>query len=260
MSMKIVTFNIRCDCRVDQENNFEFRKPLILKKIVKEEPDIICFQEVMSHVAEWLNDTLIDYTVVGCGRDENLDGEQVSIAFRKDKFSLVALDHFWHSETPQLPGSRFEEQSVFPRLCTQCYLMERKSKKIIRVVNTHLDHISSNARVKELELIMRMIKTPSMYKESITFFAGDLNAYPSSLEMQVMKSYSEFQCLSENIGFTYHGYFKDEQIQNIDETPQIDYIFSRGELDLISVEKWTDVDEGVYLSDHYPVSVVVELK
>ena len=52
--MKVVTFNIRGDFGVDGENNFCFRKPLILKKLAQEQPDIIGFQEVMPHVAVWL--------------------------------------------------------------------------------------------------------------------------------------------------------------------------------------------------------------
>lgn len=256
--MKIVTFNIRCDCGVDQENNFEFRKPHILKKLLDERPDIICFQEVMSHMALWLNDSLPDYHIVGCGRDKNLDGEQMTIAFRRDRFSLIALNNFWHSETPSVPGSHFPEQSNFPRLCTECYLLERKSQKISRVVNTHLDHISSGVRRKELEFVMRAIHSVSMYKESLTFLAGDFNSGPESEEMAVMKSYPDFKCLTKDIGITYHGYFRDDLVLQNEQSPQIDYIFVRGDVHLKSVEKWTDVHEGVYLSDHFPVSVVVE--
>jgi endonuclease/exonuclease/phosphatase family metal-dependent hydrolase len=256
--MKIVTFNIRCDCGVDQKNDFEFRKPYILKKLVDESPDIVCFQEVMSHMALWLNDSLPDYHIVGCGRDENLDGEQMTIAYRRNSFSLIALNNFWHSETPSVVGSRFPEQSNFPRLCTECYLVERKSKKIIRVVNTHLDHVSSAVRRKELEFVMRAIYSVSMYKESLTFLVGDLNAEPESEEMAVMKSYPDFACLTKDIGITYHGYFRDNLSSMNDHSPQIDYIFVRGNVQLKSVEKWTDVHDGVYLSDHYPVSVVVE--
>lgn len=214
----------------------------------------------MSHMALWLNDSLPDYCIVGCGRDENLDGEQMTIAFRKDRFFLIALNHFWHSETPSVPGSHFPEQSVFPRLCTECYLMERKSRKIIRVVNTHLDHISLAVRRKELELVMHTISSTSVYKECLTFLAGDLNAVPESEEMAVMKSYPDFSCLTNDIGITYHGYFRDNLISENDWSAQIDYIFVRGDVQLKSVEKWTDVHEGVYLSDHYPVSVIVEKK
>ena len=49
--MKLVTFNIRCDFGQDGENNFEYRKDLILKKIAQEKPDMICFQEVLPHIA-----------------------------------------------------------------------------------------------------------------------------------------------------------------------------------------------------------------
>jgi endonuclease/exonuclease/phosphatase family metal-dependent hydrolase len=258
--MKIVTFNIRCDCGVDQENNFEFRKPYILKKLAEESPDIICFQEVMSHMALWLNDSLPDYCIVGCGRDENLDGEQVPIAFRRDRYSLIALNHFWHSETPNVPGSIFSEQSVFPRLCTECFLMERESRKIIRIVNTHLDHLNSAVRRKKLELVMNTIQSESMYKEYLMFLAGNLNAVPESDEMEVMKSYSDFRCLAHDIGITYHGYFRNHLYSEIDWSAQIDYIYVRGDVQLKSAEKWTDVHKGVYLSDHYPVSVVVEKK
>lgn len=137
--------------------------------------------------------------------------------------------------------------------------MERESRKIIRVVNTHLDHLSSAIRRKELELVMDNICSVSMYKEYLTFLAGDLNAEPESEEMAVMKSYPEFRCLTQNIGITYHGYFRDNQDIKNDSSAQIDYIFVRGDVQLKSVEKWTDVHEGVYLSDHYPVSVVVEI-
>ncbi len=251
--MKIVTFNIRCDCGADSENNFEFRKPLILKKLTEESPDVVCFQEVMTHVALWLNDSLPEYTVIGCGRDKDLSGEQMTIAFRKDKFNLIALSHFWHSDTPDVPGSHFADQIVFPRLCTEGYLMDRMSGRVIRVVNTHLDHASSAVRQKELELVMQTINKVSMYNESVTFLAGDFNAVPESTEMDVMKSYPDFNCLTSDIGVTYHGYFRNEPLI------QLDYIYVRGDVELLSAKKWTDADDGVYLSDHYPVSVNVKI-
>ena len=257
-SMKLVTFNIRCDCGVDQENNFEFRKPIILKKLIDEQPDIICFQEVMSHVADWLNHTLTEYIVVGCGRDANLEGEQVSIAFKKEVFSLLSLHHFWHSTTPAIPGSVFENQSVFPRLCTDCVLMDRQSKQVIRVVNTHLDHMNSEVRSQELKLIMNKISEKTMYQEEITYFMGDLNAEPDSEEMKIMSTFNDFKCLTNDIGLTYHGYFKDNTISFEHDGPQIDYIYVRGHVTLESVEKWQDCIEGVYLSDHYPIMAIVK--
>ena len=95
--MKLVTFNIRCDFDQDGENSFRFRKGLILKKLEAEKPDVICFQEVLPHVAVWLRENLKDYYVVGCGRSEELRDEQVSVAFRKDKLNLISMETFWLS-------------------------------------------------------------------------------------------------------------------------------------------------------------------
>jgi endonuclease/exonuclease/phosphatase family metal-dependent hydrolase len=38
------------------------------------------------------------------------------------------------------------------------------------------------------------------------------------------------------------------------ERPEcIDYIFLKGAVSCVHVEKWTEESDGVYLSDHYPV-------
>ena len=76
--MKLVTFNIRCDWGGDGNNNFCFRKPLILEKLRAEAPDAVCFQEVLPHVAAWLKEALEGYNVIGCGRTEALDDEQMT--------------------------------------------------------------------------------------------------------------------------------------------------------------------------------------
>ena len=69
--LKLVTFNIRCDYDQDGANSFRFRKPVILKKLAEEKPDVICFQEVLPHVAAWLKENLTEYTVIGCWIDRN---------------------------------------------------------------------------------------------------------------------------------------------------------------------------------------------
>ena len=117
--MKFVTFNIRCDYSQDGDNNFCFRKPLILEKIGQERPDIICFQEVLPHVAVWLKEELAEYYVIGCGRSEALEDEQVTIAYRKDSINLIQMDTYWLSETPGLPATRYPDQSIFPRVSTE---------------------------------------------------------------------------------------------------------------------------------------------
>ena len=117
--LKLVTFNIRCDYDQDGANSFRFRKPVILKKLAEEKPDVICFQEVLPHVAAWLKENLTEYTVIGCGRSETLEDEQMTVAFRTKRLNLINMETFWLSPTPYVPASRYEEQSICPRVCTE---------------------------------------------------------------------------------------------------------------------------------------------
>ena len=128
--MKLVTFNIRCDFGQDGENNFEYRKDLILKKIAQEKPDMICFQEVLPHIAKWLKENLTEYYVIGCGRSPELRDEQVSIAYRKDRLNLMEMQSYWLSETPYVPASRYAEQSICPRICNEALFEDLETGKV----------------------------------------------------------------------------------------------------------------------------------
>ena len=145
--MKLVTFNIRCDFGQDGENNFCFRKPLILEKLRRERPDLICFQEVLPHVAAWLKEELTDCYVIGCGRSETLEDEQLAVAYRKDRLNLIQMETFWLSETPYAPGSRYPRQSVCPRAATEALFEDLSGRTVFRLVNTHLDHEFPEAQI-----------------------------------------------------------------------------------------------------------------
>lgn len=250
--MTFVTFNIRCDYQQDGANSFCYRKPLILQKIREETPDIICFQEVLPHVAAWLKESLADYYVVGCGRSETLEDEQVSIAYRKDRFNLVQADTFWLSETPEIPASRYPDQSICPRVCTLALFQDLEEKRVFRVANTHLDHIGSTARRKGLLQILRRLEEERLFAQAPVILAGDFNAEPDGEELRVFREYPQYVNATEGIGVTYHGYMRAERPE------RIDYIFLKGGVSCAQVEKWTRETDGVYLSDHYPICAALK--
>lgn len=245
--MKIVTFNLRCDHGQDGDNCFVYRQPLILKAIGEEKPDVLCFQEVLPHMAQWLKESLPDYYVVGCGRGERLDGEQMSVAYRRDAYDLMRMNTFWLSETPTVPGSRYPEQSDCPRTCTEALLMEHGTGQVIRVLNTHLDHIGSLARERGLRQILAYADALSLFPDAPAVLVGDFNAEPGAFEMRALDDYPAWRCATRDIGITYHGYFRSEP------PSQIDYIFLRGPVCCGGARKWEQAEQGVYLSDHYPV-------
>lgn len=245
--MKIVTFNLRCDHGQDGENCFVFRQPLILKTIERERPDVICFQEVLPHMAAWLKSSLADYYIVGCGRGEKLDSEQMTVAFRKEKYQLLDMRTFWLSETPAVPGSRYPSQSSCPRTCTDAVLLEEESGHVFRVLNTHLDHVGREARKRGLLQILRHAESVGLLPGIPMILTGDFNAEPDSEEMRPLSACPGLVNATKDIGVTYHGYGK------ADAPSQIDYIVLKGDLRCENVRKWTDEENGVYLSDHYPV-------
>lgn len=253
---QLVTFNIRCDFHQDGSNSFVYRKDLILKKIEEKKPDIICFQEVLPHVAAWLKENLTSYYVLGCPRSKDLDDEQMAVAYKRDSYNLIAMETFWLSDTPLIPGSRYKEQSVCPRTCTELLLEDLKAKKVFRIFNTHLDHEKAQARRWGLEQILKKAEETSFFKEAPLFLAGDFNAEPASGELSPLREDKEYKNITENIGLTYHGF-------GLEKEESIDYIFLRDTKDslkVISLEKWEDKKEGVWLSDHYPLCASLEWK
>lgn len=253
-NVKVVTYNIRGDFGVDGKNNFWRRKPLMLKKIAEEQPDIIGFQEVHPQTAIWLRKNLKGYYVVGCGREEKLDGEQMTVAFRADRFNLIEMRTFWLSEMPYVPASRYEEQSDCPRSSTELVLMEYATGKVIRVLNTHLDHVGAGARKLGLRQILNYLNDVKLFPDAPVILMGDFNAHPDSEEMKVFDEFPGYVSAAEGVGITFHGFMKTSHPECID------YIYVRGAVKCVGACKWTDEKDGVFLSDHYPVCAELELE
>lgn len=247
--MKFVTFNIRCDYEQDGIQNFCHRKNIIEKKIKKEQPDIICFQEVLPHVALWLKETFTDYYVVGCGRDKEYRDEQAAVAYKKDCYNLMEMQTFWLSPTPDIPGSRYENQSECPRTCTVVTLEEIYANQVVRICNTHLDHIGSEARKLGLEQILSTLDSMKSFGTPPIILTGDFNAFPSDEEMKVINQRKDFIDVTEMLSGTFHDY------GTLENTEKIDYIFAQMPLIGKNAVLWRDCENGIYLSDHYPVSV-----
>lgn len=245
-----VTFNIRCDYEQDGPNNFCFRRERILKKLEEEKPDIICFQEVLPHVAAWLKQELADYYVLGCGRSEDFQDEQMAVAYRPARFDLISWETFWLSDSGR-PGSRFEGQSICPRTAAEALLYDREEKEIYRVFNTHLDHVSADARKRGLGQILDRIECPGTFPEAGVILAGDFNAEPDGPELAELWGRGRLTDASEGLGGTFHDYGQ------LSQPEKIDYICLAEPLHFKEAKRWEDCVDGVYLSDHYPVSVKI---
>lgn len=248
--MKIVTWNLRCLWKAtDGVNAFIHRAGFIYDKIMQEKPSVIAFQEVIPDSLELLKRTLPEYEFFGSFRTEKYDQEGLFVAFLKDEFTLLGADVFWLSPTPYVAGSRFENQSEYPRVCAYAKLLCKKTFEILNVFDLHLDHISDEAKKLGLGVVFEYIeKRQDSVDKNKTIILGDFNAYEDSETLRFVREKSWLVDSTKGIGVTYHDF-------ETEECCHIDYIFISKALGnrIEKVETWLDEHCGIYLSDHYPV-------
>lgn len=247
--MKIVSFNIRCIYdTVDKENNFIYRKDGIIRKIQAEKPDVIGFQEVTPRIVRDLKAALTEYTLYYNGRDAQYSGEGLALALRNDTVSLWTLDCFWLSETPYVAGSRYEKQSDCPRI-SQTAVIKHTDGALYRISNNHLDHEGEKARVLGIGQVLTQLVKEQEKQPFPIFILGDFNAFPDSETVRLCNTFEALPLvdMSEQSGGTYHNFGRQEPVK-------IDYIFTTEKVPY-TFAKWTDCENGVYLSDHYPICV-----
>ena len=230
---------------------FIYCRPLILEKIRQEKPDIIGFQEVLPHVAAWLKENLTEYYIAGCGREKDLTGEAMIIAYSERKrFSECEPGNLLAVTDTVRAGSRYPVQSMCPRTATDVVFEDMETGKVFRVINTHLDHECAGARKLGLEQILAHLRAEKAFADVPVILSGDFNAEPDSEEMKPLRETAGLVNATEGIGITFHNYHRDDPN---DPQCSIDYIILKGDWELKKVEKWTEQKDGVCLSDHYPI-------
>lgn len=240
------------DTRHDGENYFFNRAPFILDTIRTQKPDILCFQEATVRILDWLRSNLTEYTIAGIGRGKDFSDEANPVAFRKDRFELFGLDQFWLSPTPHVPGSRYREQSTCPRICLTTTLRPVGEGRLIRIYNTHLDHVGKQARTLGMSSILQRIREDAEAFETPLLLTGDMNATPDEpcIRDAIEAGLMDFTACVQT---SFHDFGRMTQ------DSKIDYVFANDVCKLNGVEIWNQQAHGLYLSDHYPIACVVEL-
>lgn len=254
--LKVVTFNLRNVWdEKDGINSFVHRAGLIFQKITDEMPDIIGFQEVKGYSRKWLYSWIDkEYVFLGQTRDADFVAEGTYIAVKKDAFDIMAFDSFWLSPSPYLPGSQYEN-SHCPRICNVVRVRHRQSNKIFHVFNTHLDHLSEEIRLLQLERLLEHMEEMQNKTRFPAILMGDFNAKPHSAVIARCKEFAEVTLreVTETVECTFHHFGKMHV--------KIDYIFMTPELaELVSnTGIWDDESSGIPLSDHYPVFAILDM-
>lgn len=256
-NLKLVTYNMRCPYDTyDGVNAFIHRAGMMLDKIRIEQPHIICFQEISDAIREFLRRYLVGYDLAGHGRLSDWRGEGLCIAWRRDSMELFALEQFWLSPTPQKPGSRYENQSEYPRICPRAVLRHKDMKTPVRIFNVHLDNESEEARDSGIRQILEQAEAENRVMACPTFIMGDFNSQPDSRCIQLCSNRLTFPLvdLTDGLDVTFHD-FGGTGRAAYSRGWKIDYIFADPATakKVRRVYKWEDEKNGIYLSDHYPI-------
>lgn len=260
--IKVMTWNIRLDTPDDGKNQWLYRRDAMGQVIHKQLPDILGVQEAMDNQMKDLRKRLKGYRSIGVARDDGKKaGEYSAIFYNKKKLTPIRCGTFWLSETPDVPGSRGWDAAC-NRVVTWAEFEHKPSRSHFVMMNTHFDHMGDTARVESAHLIIK--KAASLSEKLPVIVTGDFNvteknrAYRilTSAENEVVLSDTRKRAGAEISGpdFSFTGFNPE-----ITPTELIDFIFATWDIKVISNTILLFDNTQPYLSDHLPVTAVLEL-
>lgn len=258
VQVKWGTFNVRYDNPADSMNNWKYRKDRVADFVKSQDLDVVGMQEVLYNQLEDLKSRLPEYVEVGVGREDGkTQGEYSPLFFKKDRFDLLDSNTFWLSQYPDSIGF-IGWDGACTRIATWAKLKDKNSGQIIMAVNTHFDHVGTEARTKSALLIIDKIK--EIVGERPAVLTGDFNvsekwdAYQTITNNEfVMKDAFKIAEKKEGVNYTFHDFGRIPA----DSCEKIDYIFVTPQIRVID-EFIPAEAPGQFLSDHNPHVATLE--
>ncbi|WP_434520947.1 endonuclease/exonuclease/phosphatase family protein [Halorubrum sp. AS12] len=183
-AIRVVSYNVRYANRGDHHDGWHDRRDAVGRLVRFHRPDVAAFQEPLPEQRSDLRERLPEYEFVGRGREEGGEGEGCPIAVRSDRFEVLDSDTFWLSETPEEPSTDWG--AAHPRIATWARVRDVDGDTALRVVNTHFDHVSADARRESARLLRERIPETAGGSETESdgstpvVLVGDLNCTPGS--------------------------------------------------------------------------------
>lgn len=256
-SLQVMTYNIRLDTEVDGVNQWPLRKEKVAGIIRTHNPDIVGVQEALHHQLQDLLRLLPDYTYCGAGRDDGKEkGEYSAILIRSSRFGILEQSTSWLSETPDVPGSKSWDAAI-TRIVTRARLFDKDSRTEIVVLNTHFDHIGTEARRNSAEILVRMAHDYHETTHAPTLVLGDFNCERTEEPYQVMTAEGSVLLDSKPAGDS-NGTFCGFEVGAM-PCKAIDYIFHTREWVPRNYQVIHDHEGRYYPSDHLPVLASFDL-
>ncbi|MBR4287082.1 MAG: endonuclease/exonuclease/phosphatase family protein [Clostridia bacterium] len=245
--IKMMSYNLRCISPLDfGKKSWFYRADLIIDDIVNEKPGIIGFQEATKWHYAYLTNALQGYDSVITYRDEAFNSEGCPIFYNTSMYTLVDKGSFWLSETPEVMSKSWGAQ--YNRVCSYVILTDNASGEDFVVFNTHLSHVSDEARINGIKVVLDKI---AQFGSLPSVIMGDFNAQEGSeTYIQVTENFTDARYATENTNdsYTYQGWGNPEKFKRIDY-----FMISKTEIKVNKYDVLSGLHDGVYSSDHCPI-------
>lgn len=258
--LTIMSSNVRCFSPTDLgKKSWFYRAKLIRDDINEVKPDIIGFQEVTWLHMGYLKDILEGYDSVITYRDDFILSEGCPVFYRTDKFELVDKGSFWLSETPEVMSKDWGAACY--RVTSYVILKVKTTGKELVVFNTHLDHVSDEARINGINVVLDKIQA---FGGKPSIIMGDFNAYVGSATIKA--AYQSFDDAHDvcDRNLQIESGAKEATYQNWGEklnNKRIDYFMvSKTGIDVKTYDVLDRTHDGVYASDHFPIYMDIVLE
>ena len=183
---RVMTYNIRLDTPADGPNRWELRRDLLVAQVHLLKPEIAGFQEVVPGQLADLAAALPGHIRIGGGRDgDGAAGEASPLFVSRAAFAVRARGQFWLSPTPDKTSLGWD--AAYPRIATFAHLRRRGDGGRVLVLNTHWDHIGTQARLESARQIARWIAANRQRGEALVVL-GDFNAALAEPSLQALLS------------------------------------------------------------------------
>lgn len=249
----VMTYNLRYASKTPP-NAWPERRPLVREVIELVKPDVIGTQEGLHAQLLDVAADVPEFAWTGVGRDDGIQkSEFMAVFYRRARLEPLATNHFWLSDTPEIPGSTTWGNSN-RRMVTWLKFRDRLTKTEFLLFNTHFDHQIQLAREQSATLLRTRVA--ALETKLPVLIVGDFNAAAGTNQAYEIFTHDNFftdawttaaQRLGDGIA-TFNGFQP-----GLPSGPRIDWILTRGPVTVTRAETVPFSRAGQFPSDHFPV-------
>ena len=254
----------------DGSQPWEKRMPLVVDYLRYNEVDVCGTQELSNKQIAVMMKAMPEYKQFGIetgGAPHNN-----VIVYKPQRLDLLEKGVFWLSETPEKSSRGFGAHA--PRNCNWGKFKDKITGKEFYLFNTHYHHIGDSVRDKSSELMIKKIR--EIAGDNTFFMMGDLNAIENSNAIQMLKK-SGFMIdarsvcktkiygskFTNNFAYTGRSFLEYPSVdKSRGKVPMcwIDWVFVSKNVEVLKYAVHSECYDGVWLSDHFPLLLKVNIK